>query len=156
VALIDVESRAPISVAYMDMNGLKALNDERGHDAGDRGLRMYFEAVASVLTDDEQAYRIGGDEVLVLLPRCDSRTAAKRLEVACRHLMRESLADNKMTLLSISIGIVSEVDALATPETVRSAADQTQYRAKEESKRESPRPSVIAIAAAEELTVIRP
>jgi diguanylate cyclase (GGDEF)-like protein len=156
LALIDAASETPISVGYMDMNGLKALNDQHGHDAGDRGLRMYFQAVASVLADDGQAYRLGGDEVLALLPRCDTKTAAKRLEVACRRLMRDSFVDESGTFLSISIGIVSEVDPLAAPEAVRSAADQTQYRAKTESKRESLRPSVIAIADVEELTVVRP
>lgn len=156
IALIDADSKTPISVGYMDMNGLKALNDQSGHDAGDRGLRIYFQSVASVMADDGQAYRLGGDEVMALFPRCDARTAAKRLEVACRRLMRDSLADSADTLLSLSIGIVSASDPLVAPEAVRSAADHTQYRAKAESKRESPRPSVIATDENAELTIVRP
>ena len=156
IALIEAAPATPVSVAYMDMNGLKALNDQHGHDAGDHGLRMYFKAVASVLAEDQQAYRLGGDEVLAVLPRCEPRKAAKSLEVACRRLCRDSLADSKGMLLSVSIGIVSEVDPLTAPEAVRSVADRTQYRAKEASKKESPRPSVIAFADTEELKVIRP
>src|SRR5262249_40960131 len=91
IALLKASSSSPVSVACMDMNGLKALNDEHDHDAGDRGLRMYFRAVAAVLGDKDQAYRIGGDEVLTILPSCDVDQAAERLELACRRLMHDSL-----------------------------------------------------------------
>jgi hypothetical protein len=70
--------------------------------------------------------------------------------------MRDSLVGGQGMLLSVSIGIVTEVDPLAEPETLRSTADRTQYLAKAESKRETPRPSVIAIADIAELIVVRP
>jgi diguanylate cyclase (GGDEF)-like protein len=116
----------------MDMNGLKELNNHAGHDAGDRGLRMYFQAVLSMLGDDGQAYRLGSgaDEVLAVLPGFDAYKAAERLERVCRLLMRDSVASPDATLLSISVGIVEVSDALATPEAVWTDADLVQSRAK--------------------------
>ncbi|MGN0107502.1 MAG: EAL domain-containing protein [Hominilimicola sp.] len=52
-------------VLYMDMNGLKETNDKKGHNAGDEALREIAEAVTDVF-GQEHAYRVGGDEFVVL------------------------------------------------------------------------------------------
>ena len=76
IMLLDASAQSPVSIVYMDMNGLKQLNDTHGHDAGNRGLRAYFEAVSAALADVGQAYRLGGDEVLALLPGRDRAAAS--------------------------------------------------------------------------------
>src|SRR5262249_34087362 len=69
IAVLEAREESPLALAYLDMNGVKQINDKHGHDAGDLALRAYFHAVASVLGDGGQAYRLSGgaDEVLVLL-----------------------------------------------------------------------------------------
>src|SRR5205807_2245049 len=77
IAILDVCASSPLAVAYLDMNGLKLINDTHGHDAGDLALKAYFQVVASTLGDNGQAYRLscGADEVLVVLPHHDEQSA---------------------------------------------------------------------------------
>ncbi len=59
----------PIGVLTVDLNGLKQVNDEFGHSAGDALLRRAGEALKKALGDSLQAARVGGDEFACLLPR---------------------------------------------------------------------------------------
>src|SRR5262249_51931691 len=70
IAILEARDESPLALAFLDMNGLKQINDSLGHDAGDLALKAYFQAVMSVLGDRGQAYRLSGgaDEVLVALP----------------------------------------------------------------------------------------
>jgi diguanylate cyclase (GGDEF)-like protein len=153
IAILDASPSTPLSVVYLDMNGLKTLNDQYGHDAGDRGLRAYFQAVASVLGDAGQAYRLGGDEVLMVLPAWDTNESARIVEVACRRLMSERL-NVESIVLSMAAGVVCVNDSLPTSTAVRTAADTVQRRAKEESRKHSPRPGVIAIDQVVDMKII--
>ncbi len=66
----------PLALAFVDIRGLKAVNDSQGHLAGDRLLRD----VAQLLADSARTYdvvgRIGGDELAILLPEQDAGGAA--------------------------------------------------------------------------------
>jgi diguanylate cyclase (GGDEF)-like protein len=137
------------------MNGLKQVNDTYGHDVGDLALKMYLQAIADAIGDRGQAFRLGGDEVLVVLPGHDDTAAVGLLELASRKLMSEHLEPmGKKCLLSISAGVITCSDPRASPRNLRSAADKVQYRAKQESKGTEPRPSVIAINGTDEMKVI--
>lgn len=59
----------PVGVLTIDLNGLKQVNDELGHSAGDALLRRAGEALKKALGDTVHAARIGGDEFACLLPR---------------------------------------------------------------------------------------
>lgn len=65
----------PLSVIAIDLNGLKAVNDEEGHAAGDALLRRVGEVLAKAVDAPACAARIGGDEFMVLLPGMDERSA---------------------------------------------------------------------------------
>lgn len=65
----------PLSVIAIDLNGLKAVNDEQGHAAGDAMLRRVGEVLAKSVDAPACAARIGGDEFIVLLPAMDERAA---------------------------------------------------------------------------------
>lgn len=65
----------PLSVVAFDMNGLKAVNDEHGHAAGDAMLRRIGEVLTKAIESPSCAARIGGDEFIVLLPATDERGA---------------------------------------------------------------------------------
>lgn len=65
----------PVSVIAMDMNGLKEVNDEHGHAAGDAMLRRVGEVLAKAVDAPACAARIGGDEFMVLMPATDERGA---------------------------------------------------------------------------------
>ena len=57
------------AVASLDMNGLKKLNDTKGHDAGDRALTAIGKCLTAVSNRNTFTYRVGGDEFVVLFLR---------------------------------------------------------------------------------------
>jgi len=75
----------PVSVVLLDLDGFKAVNDRRGHAAGDRLLRTVSAAWSGVLRANDVLGRVGGDEFAVLLEGADSEAAEEvvaRLEAA--------------------------------------------------------------------------
>ena len=155
IAIVDAREGSPLALAYLDMNGLKQVNDTHGHNSGDLALKAYFQAVASALGDRGQAYRLGGDEVLVVLPNHDAQAAVQLLSLACRKLMSERLEQvNSPHSLSIAVGVITTSDPNSSPVELRSTVDKVQYRAKTQSKKATPRPSVIAIENNDDMIII--
>ena len=70
------------SLMVIDLDGLKKVNDTDGHLAGDLYLRALATAMAGVLRSGDEAYRIGGDEFVVLLPE----TSEARAEVVAERV----------------------------------------------------------------------
>ena len=71
-----------LSVVFLDVDGLKAVNDEHGHGFGDRLLARLGETFTAALRPYDVAVRWGGDEFVLLLPDCDwprAETVASRL-----------------------------------------------------------------------------
>jgi diguanylate cyclase (GGDEF)-like protein len=76
---------APLTLAMLDLDGFKALNDSAGHHAGDRALQDCARAWAAELRAGDTIARLGGDEFGVLLPDCDAveaRLVVDRLRAA--------------------------------------------------------------------------
>jgi diguanylate cyclase (GGDEF)-like protein len=151
IAILEAGEDSPLALAYLDMNGLKHINDTHGHDAGDLALKAYFQAVASVLPDGGQAYRLSGgaDEVLVALPNHDEDAAIQIARLACTKLMSERLP----ILLSVAVGVITTTDPTSSPASLRATGDEEQKRAKLHSKKTSPRPSVIAVRGKEPIVI---
>lgn len=70
----------PVSIAIIDLNGLKAANDQLGHAAGDALLRRAGEVLNNAIDKPSYAARIGGDEFALLLPGMEEREAKLVLE----------------------------------------------------------------------------
>lgn len=73
------------SVMVLDMDGLKRVNDSQGHAAGDEMLRAMARSMRAALRVGDQAYRIGGDEFVVVLPETEDDRAgvvANRIRTA--------------------------------------------------------------------------
>lgn len=61
----------PASVIIVDLNGLKSVNDQKGHAAGDAMIRQAAEAIKTAARDVDLVGRVGGDEFVVLAVDCD-------------------------------------------------------------------------------------
>lgn len=70
----------PFSLAFLDLDGLKAINDRQGHEAGDRYLIRFAAALSASLRGGDVVARVGGDEFVLLLPGCAADSAARRVE----------------------------------------------------------------------------
>jgi diguanylate cyclase (GGDEF)-like protein len=78
-------TKAEVAVGFLDLDCLKAVNDSRGHSAGDDLLRLTAHTIQSVLRSDDQIARLGGDEFAVMLyndTMADASTLKERLQFA--------------------------------------------------------------------------
>ncbi|HWI89180.1 MAG TPA: GGDEF domain-containing protein [Sphingomicrobium sp.] len=118
------------AMLFVDVDGLKAINDSFGHRAGDEALIEVAELLASGVRKSDVVARIGGDEFGILLENADEQsaheTASRLIDLiaAC-----EFLHDGNELPLSVAIG-VGLIDASDTAETVMARADQEMYRRK--------------------------
>ena len=69
----------PLGVIFADLNGLKLINDQDGHDAGDALLKRAALALCEVF-DREYIYRAGGDEFSIIVPGLDEASVEQKIE----------------------------------------------------------------------------
>lgn len=118
------------AMLFVDLDGLKMINDTFGHRAGDEALIQVANLLAKGVRHSDTVARIGGDEFGILLESSDERdaqeTAARLIDQisAC-----EVLHDGEELPLSVAIG-VGMIDALDTAEAVMERADEAMYRRK--------------------------
>ncbi|WMY10245.1 sensor domain-containing diguanylate cyclase [Paraburkholderia phenoliruptrix] len=74
----------PVTIIMADLNGLKRVNDQLGHAAGDALLRRAGEVLAKAMEPPFQAARIGGDEFAILMPNTDERSGAAMIDAICQ------------------------------------------------------------------------
>lgn len=94
----------PVALLVIDLNGLKQVNDQQGHRAGDAMLRRAGEVLAKAVGAPATAARIGGDEFAVLLPGADA-AAAEQVEQHLQQLVELNNQFHSDAPLRLSIGI---------------------------------------------------
>lgn len=138
------------TVAMLDVDRFKGLNDHYGHDVGDQVLKMVAAQFARV-GGGGKAYRYGGEEFIVLFPGKSIDEAlphleALRVDVAGHKLAlrktdrparaqsgkdrRGAPANDQLVSVTVSVGVAERNARLATPHGVIQAADKALYRAK--------------------------
>jgi diguanylate cyclase (GGDEF)-like protein len=117
----------PLSLAMIDIDGFKQLNDTFGHQVGDDVLESVARHLAAATRTSDMAARIGGDEFALLLPETDARAAAAVAERAHEQIRRDT--HDSATGVTISIGICDLEFAHDADELLR-FADGALYWAK--------------------------
>lgn len=118
-------------MALLDIDHFKKINDSLGHDAGDRVLRDFAARLRTALKDSLPAYRIGGEEFVVLFPAAEMETVAAlladfRADLKLSNVIR---SDDNVTV-SFSAGLALRSDAAQTFDAVFKQADERLYAAK--------------------------
>ncbi len=121
----------PFSIAYLDIDNFKAVNDARGHAEGDRLLRQVATIMAAVIRETDTVARIGGDEFALLLPKTGG-DAALRVATKVQQQLKKNV-ENKWPV-SFSMGMVTYLQSPASIDTVIGRADLLMYEVKETGK----------------------
>jgi diguanylate cyclase (GGDEF)-like protein len=110
------------SVAMADLDRFKLLNDRYGHEAGDRALRMFADAVREALRGDDWIGRWGGEEFLLIMPGLSVHEAKDALD-RVRTQLANACVRAEAPAVTVSMGVVDTNAATAGDELVRLADD---------------------------------
>jgi diguanylate cyclase (GGDEF)-like protein len=120
-------------VMFIDLDGLKTINDTYGHSAGDDAIRFTAEALRSTVRQADLVARLGGDEFLVCAiashGRAEAESFAERLRQAVAQ--RSVSAGDKVVPLRCSIGITLSESSGAEVDSLIVKADTALYQAKQ-------------------------
>jgi diguanylate cyclase (GGDEF)-like protein len=125
--LVGVRAGAPLSVAMLDLDGFKQVNDRYSHAAGDDVLRAVTRTLRDALRTEDAAARYGGDEFVVLLPSTPLGVAAGALSWVLSAVTGLPRALSRGVTASIGVTYVIADD---TVQSVLTRADAAMYQAK--------------------------
>jgi diguanylate cyclase (GGDEF)-like protein len=153
IAAMSARTESPVSVAFLDMNGLKAINDRHGHDAGDRAIRTYLQAVSIICGDGVEGYRgDGGDEVVLIMRATSTDRASALLKDVLVKLAGERV-DGVTMGLTASCGIATTNNPNEDGGALKKRADEAQYRAKATARKSEPKQSIVTVEDGEQQIV---
>jgi len=124
-------------VLFMDLNKFKIINDTLGHEAGDLILQTAAKRFKSILREEDELFRIGGDEFLIVIQNIIEQSQIDGIIKKLLHTTIEPInyKTHKMEL-SVSIGISSYPDTANTKEELIKSADIAMYEAKKNSEQQ--------------------
>lgn len=123
----------PAAMLYIDLNGLKAVNDLHGHLAGDAALIHVARLLEGLIRTSDVVGRIGGDEFGLILDHLDHNSAIETAERIGRCIARSPLDFGGSAIaLEAAIGIATILPG-DSAEDVMQRADRNMYVAKQES-----------------------
>ena len=124
-----------LAVAYIDLDGFKAVNDTHGHNAGDQLLVMIARRMRKVLREGDTLARLGGDEFAALLLDLDAAADCESVLGRLLQAAAEPVVVDELSLtVSASIGVAPFIGGKLDPgldaEHLMRDADQAMYLAK--------------------------
>jgi diguanylate cyclase (GGDEF)-like protein len=127
---------ATCCLLMLDLDFFKAVNDDFGHDQGDRVIVLLARCGQTHLPANAVLARLGGEEFCALLPACDEPTAvalAERLRQSFAH-DSEALSHGRQHTVSIGVSCAQQGNASNTLSALMARADQALYRAKRDGR----------------------
>ena len=123
----------PFTLAYIDIDDFKQINDTLGHEAGDRVLRLYGSTLVKNIRSTDVLARIGGDEFVLLLSETGYDQAHTVIEKV-NDLLLERMAKAKLPATH-SIGVVTFLRPPSSVDDLLKKADGVMYTVKREGKK---------------------
>jgi diguanylate cyclase (GGDEF)-like protein len=128
-----LDDERSVSLILVDIDDFKTVNDTFGHDIGDQTLRLVANALSTNSRQHDRAYRLGGDELAVLLIGAAPETALRRAEVIRRAVETGPTAfvvRRERGKVTVSLGVASLPPHAPRKSELLRAADAAMYRAK--------------------------
>jgi diguanylate cyclase (GGDEF)-like protein len=122
----------PLTLAYIDLDNFKAINDLLGHSVGDELLIQITVLMRRNLRTIDQVARLGGDEFVIMMPATDADAADIAL-ARLKAILQEALRAQHWPV-TLSIGAVAFYEAPATLDQVIGLADHAMYEVKRSGK----------------------
>jgi diguanylate cyclase (GGDEF)-like protein len=128
--------RTPLSLAFLDIDHFKDVNDRHGHECGDALLRYVSSQLMGITRDIDVVARYGGDEFVIILPGTSAEEVSKLLHRLQQHFQDYPMGQGENSIpVSISFGVASVTDPGVTdPESLLRAADAMLYSIKKSKK----------------------
>ncbi|GAP15534.1 protein containg PAS domain S-box [Longilinea arvoryzae] len=127
---LEENHRQSISMLMVDLDGLKKINDTRGHFAGDEALRLVAQLLRACLRGEDLVARLGGDEFAVLLPNTRS-AEMERIIARMRRMIRKFNQRRPEMPISLSIGGATALPGASLRRALEKA-DQQLYEEKKQ------------------------
>ncbi len=127
------EGNTALSLAILDIDHFKSINDEFGHGVGDQVIRKVAELCSGAIRTSDLAGRIGGEEFVLILPGSDTSSALTVGERVRQAVERATWPENGPKKVTVSIGLAS-LSGAQNPEELLAEADAALYRAKREGR----------------------
>jgi diguanylate cyclase (GGDEF)-like protein len=124
------QSRVPISVIFLDLDGLKRINDTQGHESGSEFLKEIADLISQCFQDSDVVGRIGGDEFVIAFVAGETE-AAQRLAQMQQAAADQNQQANRRYSLSYSAGSATlSIDEPETLDDLIKRADDAMYSVK--------------------------
>jgi len=125
---------SPLTVALLDVDNFKQLNDKLGHQAGDEALKYLAQVLRQTVRPSDAVARYGGEEFVLLLPSTDVEEAVNVMTRVQRTLTRKFfLHNNERVLITFSAGVAVRAAGESRDELI-ARADGAMYQAKQSGK----------------------
>jgi diguanylate cyclase (GGDEF)-like protein len=122
----------PTTIAYIDLDNFKEINDHQGHAVGDNLLITVTKTISSNIRNTDILSRFGGDEYVIMLPETPTDAASAILEKIHRQLNQAMSAHNWQ--VSFSIGAITYLKTPPGVDEVIKEADMLMYEVKRSGK----------------------
>ena len=122
------------SLLMLDLDHFKAVNDDFGHDQGDRVIALLARCAQTHLPDSTVLARLGGEEFCALLPRTDATVAVASAQRLREAFARETESLGHTRLHTVSIGVACQSPEPAPLSKLMRSADLALYRAKHDGR----------------------
>lgn len=126
------ESKGSLVLIMFDSDNLKTVNDVYGHEVGDIYIRHIAKALHDHCNEGEKAYRLAGDEFLIIAPNITVDEALRKVNTIQRYLQDHpvELMGNYFPI-TVSVGIAAYPDHTDNVDDLKRFADEALYRSKE-------------------------
>jgi diguanylate cyclase (GGDEF)-like protein len=128
---IQLNEDDPLALAFLDLDGFKAVNDNYGHHTGDQLINRCADVLAKIFTENATVYRLGGDEFAILISGENAGQQAESLSTQLLHELSQPFQiDARKITIGASIGLALSHDGSMQSTELLRQADVAMYAAK--------------------------